>query len=308
VETGLVSSPSLEIGRVTAFLAERFADVRDVAPIGKGEWSSAFAFTCAEGERVARFGRYPEDYAKDRRAAGFARPGLPVPVVLEIDEAFGGVYAISERAHGTGFDALETAGYRRVLPALFETIEALRTVETGPGYGIWGTDGAAPARSWRATLLDVDRDDGAARTGGWRDKLRARPDAAARFDTALRTLRESVEVCPETPNVIHADLMGDNLLVQDDRIAAVVDWGCSMYGDFVYDLARLTFWVPWFPELQPVGLLEWVRERWGAEPDFDARLRCCWLHLGLDAQAYNALTDRWDELERSGRRTLELAG
>ena len=38
-----------------------------------------------------------------------------------------------------------------------------------------------------------------------------------------------------------------------------------------------------------------------------ARLRCYELHIGLDAQAYNAFTQRWDELERSGERTLQVA-
>jgi hypothetical protein len=33
------------------------------------------------------------------------------------------------------------------------------------------------------------------------------------------------------------------------------------------------------------------------------RVRCCELHIGLDAQAYNAFTRRWGELERSGART-----
>jgi hygromycin-B 4-O-kinase len=115
-----------------------------------------------------------------------------------------------------------------------------------------------------------------------------------------------VEVCPEQRHVIHADLMGDNLRVEDARVSAVLDWGCAMYGDFVYDLARLTFWIPWFPELEPLELEAQVRERYADEPDFEARLRCYHLHLGLDAQSYNAFTDHWEELERSALRTLEL--
>ena len=31
------------------------------------------------------------------------------------------------------------------------------------------------------------------------------------------------------------------------------------------------------------------------------------VYIGLDAQAYNAFTRRWHELERSGARTLEVA-
>ncbi len=105
--------------------------------------------------------------------------------------------------------------------------------------------------------------------------------------------------------MIHADLMGDNLLVDGERVGAVLDWANAMYGDFVYDLSRLTFFAPWFPELEAV-LHDRVREHYAGEPDFEARLRCYQVHLGLDAQAYNAFTERWHELERSGLRTLEL--
>lgn len=301
-------NPRLDPGEVGALLSARLPGVCDVAPLGKGEWSSAFSFRTRDGEGVARFGHFPEDYAKDRLAAGFARPGLPIPRILETGEALGCAYAISERVHGTGFDALDRAGYRRVLPGVFEMLDALRSVEVpdGSGYGMWDPDGRAPHASWREVLLGVGTDRPDARVHGWRAKLESAPGAVERFEDALGLLQAMVEVCPEQPNVIHADLMGDNLIVQGERVCAVVDWANSMYGDFVYDLARLTFWVPWFPELEPLGLRERVDERWGHEPDFEARLRCYHLHLGLEAQAYNAFSDRRDELERSGLRTLQL--
>jgi len=302
-----VFNPTLDLEAVAAWLAARLGRIEHFAPIGKGEWSSAFGFETRGGGCVIRFGRFPEDYAKDRIAAGFARPGLPVPAIREIGEAFGCAYAISERAHGVGFDTLDRAGYRLALPAVFRTLDALRSVEVSasPGYGVWREDGSAPYASWREALLDIGRDPPDSRTHGWRAKLATVPEAVGRFEEGLQILQQMVEVCPETRHVIHADLMGDNLLVDGERVGAVVDWANSMYGDFVYDLARLEFWTPWFPELEPV-LHDAVCEHYADEPDFEARLRCYQVHLGLDAQAYNAFTGRWQELERSGLRTLEL--
>lgn len=43
------------------------------------------------------------------------------------------------------------------------------------------------------------------------------------------------------------------------------------------------------------------------EPQLEDRLRCYLIYIGLDAQAYNAFSRRWHELERSGARTLEVA-
>jgi hypothetical protein len=36
-------------------------------------------------------------------------------------------------------------------------------------------------------------------------------------------------------------------------------------------------------------------------------LTCCQIHIGLAAQAYNAVKGRWDALEETARRTIEVA-
>lgn len=306
-------SPTLEVEAVAEFLSDRFADVSGVEPIGAGEWSAAFAFRTGGLERVARFGSFPEDYAKDRAAARFAAPDLPIPEVHEIGAAFDGSYAISTRLHGEPFDALTEAGYRRVLPAVLRTLDAIRCADLSgtTGYGMWRPDGSAPFASWRDALLDIENDAPGSRTYGWRARLETVPSAVRTFEAGLRALRELVDVCPEERQLIHADLMADNVRVARDRVTAVVDWANAMYGDFLYDLARLTFWTPWFPELARIDVYAQARAHYAAiglsVPSFEERLRCCQVHLGLEAQTYNAFTDRWDELERSGQRTLELA-
>ena len=44
-----------------------------------------------------------------------------------------------------------------------------------------------------------------------------------------------------------------------------------------------------------------------AVPRFEERLTACQIHIGLAAQAYNAFKERWDALEETARRTLEVA-
>ncbi len=305
-------SPKLDVEAVAGFLRERLGDVAGVEAIGAGEWSQAFSFRVGQQHRVIRFGEFPEDYAKDRVAFGFAAPNLPIPEIHEVGEAFGLGYAISTRAFGHPFDGLNQAGYRRVLPGLLRSLDALRDVDVSrsTGYGIWRPDGSAPFASWREALLDVENDRKSARSHGWRARLATLPSAVATFREGVRLLGGLVEVCPEHRHVIHADIMGDNVLVLDDQVTAIVDWANSMYGDFLYDLARLTFWTPWFPELDPIDLAGLAREHYASigldVRDFAERLRCYQVHIGLDAQAYNAFTSRFEELERSGRRTLEL--
>src|SRR5438067_6932031 len=83
------------------FLAERYGrSAGSVAALGGGDWSRAFSFRLDNRDLVVRFGRYLEDFTKDQKAMAFARPDLPVPAVLEVGEALGVFYAISERRFG----------------------------------------------------------------------------------------------------------------------------------------------------------------------------------------------------------------
>ena len=111
--------------------------------------------------------------------------------------------------------------------------------------------------------------------------------------------------------MVHADLLHNNVLVSGGQITGVLDWGCSIYGDFLYDLAWLSFWSPTFAAWRQIDFARESRNHYasiGLEvPEFAERLRCYELHIGLDGQAYSAFMGRWDELEATAQRTLALA-
>jgi len=111
--------------------------------------------------------------------------------------------------------------------------------------------------------------------------------------------------------MIHSDLLNRNVVIAHDRISAVLDWGNAMYGDFLYDLAWFSFWSPWYPAMQGIDWEAEARHHFAsldlAVAHMEERLLCCKIHIGLDAQAYNAFTQRWDALEMIAKRTLALA-
>jgi hygromycin-B 4-O-kinase len=309
-----MTAPAVDERRATEFLNARFGHVEDVGPAGSGEWSVAYFYRMSGEDLVVRFGNHPEDFQKDRAAAGFASERLPIPAIREIGEVGDFHFAVSERAFGRLLDTLNGREMGRVVPSLLAALDGMREASLAgtEGFGMWAAGNrAAPYASWRDFLLSVGTDDPGGRIHGWREALAGSPVGDAPFDEAFAALgRLSLGLVPER-SLIHSDLLYHNVLVQGRRISAVIDWGKSLYGDFLYDLACLSFWKPWYPAM---GAIDWEAEarahysRIGLEvPDMERRLLCCKLYTGLQGQAYHAFSGRLNDLEVSARNTLALA-
>ena len=132
------------------------------------------------------------------------------------------------------------------------------------------------------------------RTNGWRRRLRESSRDETAFFEALRRLEKSVDRCPEDRHLIHSDLH-PNVLVDGSTVTGLLDWGCSLYGDFVYDHAWLAFWAPWYPAANGIDFaresLRHLRTL-GIDDDLEHRMLCCQVRVGLDAIAYNVFTRR----------------
>ncbi len=125
------------------------------------------------------------------------------------------------------------------------------------------------------------------------------------FELLKQVVNDSIPRC-----LIHGDLMNRNVLVDDAGIAGVFDWGCSCYGDHLYDLAWFEFWAPWHPELDIPYLRSELERRWrdvGYSPENQAtRLQTCYLHIGLDHLAYNAWLEDWPTLSATAEQMRGL--
>jgi hygromycin-B 4-O-kinase len=93
-------------------------------------------------------------------------------------------------------------------------------------------------------------------------------------------------------------------------VSAVFDWQCATYGDFLYDVAWLTFWASWYPALEAADLRTAIGRHYDeiglTAPDLEERLRCYELHIGLAHLGYYAWMRDWENLDWTARRTREV--
>ena len=304
---------SLSLADAQSFIRGRFGDkASSLEPLGRGAWSTAYAFSLDGKEVVARFGAHADDFAKDQVMSAYSSAQLPMPHVLEVGEAPGGFFAVSARAHGDFLDELSETKMRAVLPSLLAALDAVEVIDVSgtTGYGLWTPAGEAPHSTWQEALTDIAVDRVGGRIHGWRQALEASPTGAKPFDDALEVLRGLAPDLPAERHVIYADWMYHNVLVDGDRINAVFDWGSSMYGDHLYDAAWLLFCWSWSPQLSAIDIRDELERHWVAQgtlpDDLEHRLLAYQIHIGLGAQAHNALLGHFDAVAVSAEQTTKL--
>ena len=280
---------ALSVADVAALMGQRFDRVDEVELLTGGAWSSAFRFLAAGRPMVVKFGRHRDDYERDALAGSWNLRTAPTPKVVELGDAFGGCYAVMSRVAGDPFDALPPSRFVRALDSLLVAYEALADVALpGSGFGIWlGPSGDAPHASWASYLTSVP-DRGDDRLRGWQDRLHAHSEAQAVFDDAQREIERIAANCPNERAVNHGDPLWGNILIDErDEVSALLDWGVSVAGDPLYDLAMLLFCVPWKPEIDGDRVRAEATRRAGTV-DVGERLRASMLHIGLAALQYQA--------------------
>jgi hygromycin-B 4-O-kinase len=285
------------IAGLPALLRELFGDrVAGVERLTGGVFSRAFAFSVDERDYVVRVNaaaHAAESFAKDDYAwRHFASPALPVPRIVALGETSGWHYAIGERVAGLPLSAFSRAERRRALPAALDTLEEVGKVDTGASrdYGDWGSDGNGKFASWQAYLADIIENHADGYYADWQrlfDESFLERDV---YEAIYERMLERAERCPNERALIHNDFHFDNLMAAGERITGVLDWSNALYGDPLYDVAWLARPSPdpgwWYDDS------EILRARFGAAPDYDTRLTCYQLHIGLDHLRFYAKNDR----------------
>ena len=159
--------------------------------------------------------------------------------------------------------------------------------------------------SWRDSLLDIasEQPEGSF-YGRWHRMFDETFLDRAFFFRVYDAMRSLIDCCPDERYLVHADYGFGNVLVQDGKITAVLDWANAAYGDFMYDVAWLTIG---YPQHDVPGMFRgFYREKGRQVPNFDDRLLCCQLYISLDSQVWYAKSNQPTQYARMRAYTEEL--
>lgn len=300
-------------GLLHQFLSNHLhARISNIRSVGHGEWSKTFSFNTNDHRKIIRFSSVDEDFKKDRFAARYSSTALPIPPIEEIGEEYDGYFAISPYVDGKLIDHLTAVEMRAAVPALMDLLFALHAVDGSQtrGYGGFTDDGNAAAPSWREYLTIIPHDSPKSRLYGWKKNLARSEDAQEVFQHGRQRLLDLIPFCPEERHLVHNDLLHFNLIMTANRVAAVIDWGCALWGDFLYDLAMFTTWQFYYPAMAGINFAEEAQRLFDAKnvllPDFNERLECYQIHLLLDSLVYNTWKEDQTNLGITTRRLKEI--
>lgn len=297
------------IGAIQGFLETHHGQPAErLAPLDGGFWSTAYGYEVAGNDFVFRLSALGEGFKMDQAAHQFTTDLLPIPEVLEVGEGLGRWFAISRRARGRFLEDITVEDASAAGPMVDRLLSSLRSTTTDGQTVDWF--GGRPG-SWRHWLERLLIDNPSSTVQGWRPKIADDPQLDSLYRRSEARILELLEQCPERRDLLHGDLLHQNVLVSDSasQVNAVFSWKCSVLGDHLYDVAWLSFWEPWHPGIQQLDA--WTRT--ASQPiegddmhDAEIRHHCYELHVGVQHLAWCSWTGNAASLAGVALRTAHV--
>ncbi|OGH23502.1 MAG: hypothetical protein A2629_00445 [Candidatus Levybacteria bacterium RIFCSPHIGHO2_01_FULL_41_15] len=266
---------------VLGFLQKKFKNITSFEPLEGGEISRPFSFKVGDEEFVIRIDTEVKTFEKDKYAfEHFASDKIPIPEMIEfgkMDNKY--FYAITRRSVGDTLDHLTKESVRMILPQLIQTLDEIHKVRIPMHgkYGDWNADGNARFDTWKEYLLSI----GYEKYFGWSNLFKNSFMEEEVFAKTYKRIKKAVAFCPKERFLIHGDYGFNNLLTDKERITGVIDWGESKYGDFLYDVAWLSFWTKDIDYEKE--FYKFYKKKNADVSNYKEKLLCYKLHLGLGA-------------------------
>jgi len=286
--------PSIEQELVLALLQQHFTEpITNLALIEGGQIACTFAFRVGEQAYILRFmaaNSMPISFAKEAfLSQTIASPQIPIPQVLQTGRWQDMHFAISRRVPGQMVEKLPVQAIVQLIPSIIATLDAIHQVDVSQrkNYGVFNEQGVGLYTNWRSFLIKVkDEEEDWDYFGKWHSLFEKTFLERELFDDLFQRMMHLLDFCPTDRYLVHGNYSLRNILAHEGKITGVVDWLDARYGDFVYDIAGLDFWIP---ELRMRELCQqYYQERWGSIPFYKERVLCYECYIAMSAMRFFA--------------------
>ena len=286
--------PVVASEQVLALLGQHFsAPISDLVSVEGGQVARTFAFRANAQEYIIRFNQdtmldsnLPKEVYLMRKFAGTA---IPLPPILHVGRVGELHFAISCKMPGQMLELLSPQEVRDLVPQILDILAAIHGIDVSDtqGYGGFSDQGRGHFPSWSDHLHMIAREE--AENDYFGKWYRLFDDTFLERDLyqdLYRRMCDLLVYCPEDRSLIRGGLSLRDMLAQDGKITAMLDWLDASYGDFVYDIAVLDFWWPWLGVRQ--AFQEYSQQRERELPFYAERLLCYECHHALGALRFFA--------------------
>lgn len=228
----------IDFKTVQDFLNSKFDSISDLETITSGEFSQAFSFQGDDKDLILRVNSKSVEGFEKEKIIHNKFPHILTPEILENGSFDNYFFSISKRVEGVQMSKLDKTSQGELILSLIESMNSIHTSEISTSkYGKWNKDMIANDDSWINTLGHYIEKD------LW-NELSQRVDFLNldHLNILLTKFNNHIKYLPNSMHLLHGDFGKTNIIVEDNKIAGIIDWSESMYGDFLWDLAWITFW------------------------------------------------------------------
>jgi hygromycin-B 4-O-kinase len=292
--------PVVEQEAILSLLREVFdSPVQELTVVEGGLTAQVLSFRTANREYVLRInpGSFDAGFRKEAFIyQNFASPSVPIPPIVRMGQLENHSYTITQKMLGQGLQSLTETEYEKILPSLIQTLYAIHqsNVQRWKKYGLIGDDGNGMFPSWEnflAKIIEEERPDGF--YGKWHSLFQTTFLERDFFERVYRRMLDLLKFCPEERYLVHGGYGFNNVLAVGDKVTAVLDWVDAMYGDFVFDIAKMDFWPSEGIDHSRL-IYEYDTRQGMVIPHYRERIACYQCYGGLDALRFFAKTNNHD--------------